>query len=532
MRPGRHRRRAAVAAVAAVMLVVAGPAAAASPAAEVPPTNCRAPVGYQFNATLPGYAVRDGSLGPRCVPFAPVDLPPAGFRGDWLVQRFSDARGRRLLAQCMARPPCAAATSAQSFQPTQFRATGSLVPFGRIDPHAARVDLRAIRRPGFFARAPYREPIARAERRASTFELRVPPDPYERLDRGLTRPDFVRGWYLKGRGVADGRGHRVRALAILLGGRGIETTAVQDPRDPAYTRDPTTGRYVGASYPARGTEKLDARQWRGYLHELWRAGLDVLTFDKRGHGVSGSIMADDTLQQGLDILRAISALDTGSGRAHARARRQGASRARRRQSAAGPGPGPAHADRHRRRQPGIDGHGLGDERELPPLVLVRPAAHAVPPAVGPPQHRRRRAAGELPRLRVPGRRPAPRRGRQARARPRRLPPDLRAAGGHRAPGPGRSSPRACGTRSRDRGRRSTPTCACADRRSCFLYRGPHSEAEGGAANVALAQERLARFAVDAVLRRRQRQRVFDTLEEAVRASPPFWEPSTKPVAAR
>lgn len=531
MRPGRHRRRAAVAAVAAVMLVVAGPAAAASPAAEVPPTNCRAPVGYQFNATLPGYAVRDRSLGPRCVPFAPVDLPPAGFRGDWLVQRFSDARGRRLLAQCMARPPCAAATSAQSFQPTQFRATGSLVPFGRIDPHAARVDLRAIRRPGFFARAPYREPIARAERRASTFELRVPPDPYERLDRGLTRPDFVRGWYLKGRGVADGRGHRVRALAILLGGRGIETTAAQDPRDPAYTRDPTTGRYVGASYPARGTEKLDARQWRGYLHELWRAGLDVLTFDKRGHGVSGSIVADDTLQQGLDILRAISALDTGSG-----------------VRTLGPD-GKERAGRAAARAL----LGRGQARRIPIVIGgASQGSMATDWAMNANFHRW--CSFDLPR--TPCHRPWGHRNIVAAALLASFPVYAFQADvllldeaakrelAHVAflptsePLAGIASwPRAFFAKGLwDEIQGPWPTFNAYLRvrgpKELLLYRGPHSEAEGGAANVALAQERLARFAVDAVLRRRQRQRVFDTLEEAVRASPPFWEPSTKPVAAR
>jgi hypothetical protein len=281
--------------------------------AQVPRTDCRAPVGYQFNAALPGYVVRDRSRGATCVPFSQVDLSPAGYRGDWLVRQFSDARGRRLLAQCRAQPPCAAVAAAESFQPTEFRATGALVPSGRIGPQAQRVDLRAIRRPGFFARAPYEERIARAERHAYTFELRVPPDPFERLNRGLTRPDHVRGWYLRGRGVPDAHGHRVRGLVILLGGRSIETTAIQDPRDPAYTRDPLTGRYVGREYPAGGTEKWGARQWREHLYELWRAGLDVLTFDKRGHGISGGISADDTLQQGLDMLRAIRALDTGDG---------------------------------------------------------------------------------------------------------------------------------------------------------------------------------------------------------------------------
>jgi hypothetical protein len=229
------------------------------------------------------------------------------------VQRFSDRRGRRLLAECRAQPPCAAVASAEAFQPTEFRATGALVAFGRIDPQAQHVDLRAIRRPGFFARAPYEEPIAQAERHAYTFELRVPPDPYERLVRGLSRPR-PRAWLVPRGPRRAGRARTPRpGPGDPAGGRSIETTAIQDPRDHAYTRDPLTGRYVGSEYPAGGTEKWGARQWREHLYELWRAGLDVLTFDKRGHGISGSIIADDTLQQGLDMLRAIRALDTGRG---------------------------------------------------------------------------------------------------------------------------------------------------------------------------------------------------------------------------
>src|SRR4030095_16454808 len=39
----------------------------------------------------------------------------------------------------------------------------------------------------------------------------------------------------------------------------------------------------------------------------------------------------------------------------------------------------------------------------------------------------------------------------------------------------------------------------------FLYRGPHSENESGSASVALEQDHLPRFAVDAVPGRRHRQ---------------------------
>ena len=38
----------------------------------------------------------------------------------------------------------------------------------------------------------------------------------------------------------------------------------------------------------------------------------MLTFDKRGHGISGGLSADNALQQGLDMLRALDALPDGT----------------------------------------------------------------------------------------------------------------------------------------------------------------------------------------------------------------------------
>jgi hypothetical protein len=528
MRPDRH----ALAFVGALVALtaMAAPAQALPPvSAQVPRTNCRAPVGYQFNATLPGYVVRDRSRGATCVPFAQVDLPPAGYRGDWLVQRFSDARGRRLLAGCRAQPPCAAVASAEAFQPTEFRATGALVAFGRIDPQAQHVDLRAIRRPGFFARAPYEEPIAQAERHAYTFELRVPPDPYERLVRGLSRPDHVRGWYLEGRGVPDGRGHRVRGLVILQGGRSIETTAIQDPRDHAYTRDPLTGRYVGSEYPAGGTEKWGARQWREHLYELWRAGLDVLTFDKRGHGISGSIIADDTLQQGLDMLRAIRALDTGRG-----VRTLGPDGKERSGLAAVRalvGPGQA------RRMPIVIGGASQGSMATDWAMhanLDRWCSYDLP---GAPCHRPwnlRNIAGAALLASFPVY------AFQAdvllvdEVAKREIAHVVFIPTSEPFAGIGRW-PRAFFAKGLwDEIQGPWPTFNAYLRvrgpKELFLYRGPHSEAEGGAANVALQAHRLTRFAVDAVLRRPHRRPPPATLKAAVAASPPVWEPSTKPTS--
>lgn len=76
------------------------------------------------------------------------------------------------------------------------------MPFGKINPLASNVNLRDIRRPSFFGRAPYDEPIAKADDRTYTFEFTVPADPYEVLNRGITTPVKLRGWYIKGRGRA------------------------------------------------------------------------------------------------------------------------------------------------------------------------------------------------------------------------------------------------------------------------------------------------------------------------------------------
>ena len=54
-------------------------------------------------------------------------------------------------------------------------------------------------------------------------------------------------------------------------------------------------------------------RWRNYIYELNRAGFNVLTFDKRGHGISGGYNDSNTLEQGRDMWRALDALETGAG---------------------------------------------------------------------------------------------------------------------------------------------------------------------------------------------------------------------------
>jgi pimeloyl-ACP methyl ester carboxylesterase len=491
-----------------------------------PPTDCSAPVGFGANGMLPGYLVPDAQLGTVCVPFTPVPPRPAGYEGDYYVAEFSDAAARARLAECEAQPPCFPIAYEQQYAPPQFRVTGSLVPFGRIDPHAAQVDLRQIRRPAFFDTTPYREPIAAAEPQTYTFEYTVPPEPYERINRGITTPVKLRGWYIEGDGIRDGNGGRQRALAILAGGRTMETTAAQDPRDPIYTRSAETGHFTPVTYPARGTELWGARQWRQYLDVLHRAGFDVLTVDKRGHGISGGITADNAFQQGLDMLRAIDALRSGDGvrtlgpggelRSGERAVREivDAVTARRMPIILG---GPSQGsmatawamDANFNRWCELDlpdrpCHApVGHRNVKGALLLATIVGSFIDPSVLPFVAAQRKVNHIVyfptsEALAGIGSWPAVFFGKG-------LWDDVQ--------GP-------LGTFSAYRRAQGT--------KELLFVRGPHSEAAHGPANVRLMQRRAARFAVKAALGQPSSQPPYADLREAVAASPPIWEASTQP----
>ena len=519
---------AVLAAAAAARPSAKPPAQTAGTKAQAPPPNCSAPVGYGANAILPGYQVPDEQLGTVCVPFTPVAPAPAGYDGDPHVAAFSDDAARERLAACEAQPPCAALAYQQQYAPPQFRLTGSLVPFGRIDPHAADVDLRQIRRPGFFASAPYREPIAAAERRTYTLEYTVPAEPYERINRGITAPVKLRGWYVKGDGIGDARHGRRRALVILVAGRTVETTAAHDPRDPLYARSAETGRFTPLTYPAGGTEKWGARPWREYLHAFNRAGFDVLSVDKRGHGISGGITADNAFQQGLDMLRAIDALHSGDGvrtlgpdgrlRSGPRAVRRllGGTTAHRLPIVLGGSSQgslatawamnanfnrwceldlpdrPCHAPAGHRNVKGavllaaVFG-GFGDPADLVHVAAQRKVNHIVFLPTSEP-------------LAGIGSWPAAFFGKG-------LWDDVQGPFAtfdayRRARGP----------------------------KELLFVRGPHSEVEHGPANVALMQQRAAAFAVRAALGRPSGQPDLSDFQAAIAASPPIWEPSTQPTS--
>src|SRR5580693_1466496 len=69
--------------------------------APVPPTDCVAHVAYDRDLTLPGYLLPT-LAGPRtCIPFTTVSArPAAGYRGDFYVDEFTDAKLRERWAAC------------------------------------------------------------------------------------------------------------------------------------------------------------------------------------------------------------------------------------------------------------------------------------------------------------------------------------------------------------------------------------------------------------------------------------------------
>ena len=157
------------------------------------------------------------------------------------------------------------------------------------------------------------ESIADVEARTSVIEIEVPREPYETMHMGLSDPIRLRGWHIAGHGLSDGKGGRTRAVIVLTGGRSIETTAIHHPDDPACLWSDEADGWLQTSYPdkAARTEAFGARPWRTYLHAFALAGFDVLTLDKRGHGISGGASDSNTSEQGEDIFRALDALETG-----------------------------------------------------------------------------------------------------------------------------------------------------------------------------------------------------------------------------
>jgi pimeloyl-ACP methyl ester carboxylesterase len=179
-------------------------------------------------------------------------------------------------------------------------------------PEGDDIDLRAIRRPAFFAAAPWKEAIAEADTRTWIVEFTAPRDPYERNIKKMTDVVKLRGWYLRGDGVDDGKGGRQRALVVMSGGGGTRVAAITDPAEPLYYVD-AKNHHRTKPFPTETSGASGQNHWRETVIGFNRAGFDVLVFDRRGVGISTGFSDTNTLQQGRDLLAIVAALRTGEG---------------------------------------------------------------------------------------------------------------------------------------------------------------------------------------------------------------------------
>lgn len=285
-----------------------------------PPAECSAYVGYDRDRVLPGYILPSRGGHPTCVPFATTAAhPPEGYHGDFYVDEFSDARLRALWQACRSEPGCSSRLEEHIKrrlppQPDRsIRSPHARYLLGMVDQDDNHLDLRKIRRPAFFGRPQWNEDVAKAEKRTYTIEFTAIRGPYERLIRHMRGTIRLRGWYVRGAGVPDGRGHLTRALIIMSNGGGEHLVAIDDPRDRLYHVDPTSGMSVPNAFPNSTTGAWGQRAWRDLLYRLNAAGYDVLGYDRRGIGISGGYCDTDTLQQGRDLLNMVAALSSGSG---------------------------------------------------------------------------------------------------------------------------------------------------------------------------------------------------------------------------
>lgn len=279
-----------------------------------PAPDCTARVNVDRNADLPGYlADWDGEQ--VCLPFMPTNqlLPPDYAGADFYVEEFTDDRIREKWAACQEDAECAEKTlaSARNFARFEPRDTGGVDPDGEID-FEGEVDLSAIRRPAYFGTSPYGEAIAAADANTYVVEFTVPRDSYEREHLGLDGDIKLRGWFLKGAGVENGSGEKVRGLVIMNNGGGGEITALDHPDTVTHLPDPATGDYVSNSEDTL-SEEAGGRYWRGFIHDLNAAGFDVLVTDRRGNGISGGQNGFNTAEQGNDIFRELEQIDSGEG---------------------------------------------------------------------------------------------------------------------------------------------------------------------------------------------------------------------------
>ena len=295
--------------------------AQAVPMAMFPPAECEAYVAYDRDMKLPGY-ILPTKAGPRtCIPFTSVAAhKPKAYRGDFYVANFTDEKLRERWEKCKHDKKCHQRVYEQVLKrhpPNKeyaLKDAHARYLLGKIDEKGGDTDLSQIRRPAFFARAPYNEPISAADGDTQIVEFTAPVEAYERIHMKMSGDIRIRGWYIRGAGIDDGKGGRKRALIIMNGGGGDRVTALDDPKDVAYSIDPKTGLTIpDDDWPKGGTGVQGERFWRQAWYRLHQAGFDVLAMDRRGVGISGGYSDTNTLQQGHDLLDIVAALRSGQG---------------------------------------------------------------------------------------------------------------------------------------------------------------------------------------------------------------------------
>ena len=146
-------------AIAGNEAVAADPASFHSTRAPVPATDCQAHVAYDRDLTLPGYLLPT-SAGPRtCIPFTTVSAqPPAGYRGDFYVDEFTDAKLRERWAACKVDKECHDRVYKQVIarhppnKEYNLKDPHGRFLLGKLEEKAGDTDLTAIRRPAYFSR--------------------------------------------------------------------------------------------------------------------------------------------------------------------------------------------------------------------------------------------------------------------------------------------------------------------------------------------------------------------------------------------
>ncbi len=304
---------------AAVLSAGLGTASAAAqpPAAQMPASECTVHVGYDRDTELSGYLLPTSSGPSTCIPLTTTATkPPTDYKGDFYVDEFSDAKLLERWRNCQAREKCRGKIDkhvAERRPPNRDRIITNphtLWLLGAV-PDEDVLDLKQVRRPGFFAQDPWHEPIATLDAETYTVEFTAPAEPFERLNLHSDHAVKLRGWYIRGAGVADGHGGRTRSLIILSGGGGGRIAAIEDPTNTLY--EMKKGKSDLHHFPDDKSGTSGEREWRNLIVRLHDAGFDILNYDRRGVGLSTGFSDTNTLQQGRDLLGVVGTLRTGAG---------------------------------------------------------------------------------------------------------------------------------------------------------------------------------------------------------------------------